>query len=260
MKLYEKTSPASGKLIPMLPTFARIDGKSFHTFCKGLNKPFDDRLIEIMQNTTKFLVKETNASIGYTQSDEITLMWYSDSYDSQIFFDGKLYKMISVLASMTTEHFMRERLLKLPILQDTNKSAYFDCRVWQVPNKIEACNVFKWREADAVRNSVSMLAQSLYSHKELHGKRCGEMQELCFQKGQNWNNLPDHKKRGTYFGRTYYDRPLTKEVIETLPEHHNARKNPDLFVRRSEIIQLDLPILNTVTNLRQVIFRGFATQ
>jgi tRNA(His) 5'-end guanylyltransferase len=256
MKVYEKTSPASNKLIPLLPTFARIDGKSFHAFTRGLNRPFDDCMIQCMQNTTKFLVEETNAKIGYTQSDEITLMWYSSDYNSQIFFDGKLYKMISVLASMATYKFNKEKVSRLS--GKVNTPAYFDCRVYQVPSRTEAVNVFKWREVDAVRNSISMLAQSLYSSKELHNKTCNQMQGLCLQKGSNWNDLPDHKKRGSYYGKMDINRKLTSDELKKLPPYHHAHKDPDFIIKRGEVVNLALPILSTIENPINVIFRGFS--
>jgi tRNA(His) guanylyltransferase len=91
--------------MPLLPVCARIDGKAFHSWTRGMERPFDERLHNLFVATTTFLVEETQAKIGYTQSDEITLIWYSDDVDSQIFFDGKIHKMVSVLASMTTGFF-----------------------------------------------------------------------------------------------------------------------------------------------------------
>ncbi|KKL92895.1 hypothetical protein LCGC14_1880070, partial [marine sediment metagenome] len=99
MKMYEKAE-SGRRFMPLLPVYARLDGRSFSRFTKGFNRPYDKRMSEAMIDTTKYLVEETNALIGYSQSDEISLVWYSDSIDSQIFFDGKIQKMVSVLAAL----------------------------------------------------------------------------------------------------------------------------------------------------------------
>jgi len=174
MKLFEKQM-AGGRCMPLLPILARIDGKSFHTWTRDLERPYDKRLHDLFVATTKFLVEETQARVGYTQSDEISLMWYSDNVESQVFFDGKIHKMVSVLASMTTGFFNREvpkafqakimggspGCLIGPVYSPVERSlAFFDCRVWQVPTLEEAANVFVWRELDATRNSIQMAAQA----------------------------------------------------------------------------------------------------
>ena len=98
MKLYEGAE-SSRRLMPLLPIMARLDGRSFHSFCRGLNRPFDERFKSLMVSVTKFLVEETNAVVGYRQSDESSLCWYSDNIKSQVFFDGRIQKMCSILAA-----------------------------------------------------------------------------------------------------------------------------------------------------------------
>ncbi len=93
------------KFIPLLPIIVRLDGKTFHNYCKDFIKPFDKRFSTAMIETVKKLVEITNAKIGYTQSDEITLLYYSDSYDCQLYFDGNIQKMVSVIASLCTANF-----------------------------------------------------------------------------------------------------------------------------------------------------------
>ena len=104
MKWYEKNFSLP-KAVPMLPVIARLDGRAFHTWTKGLSKPFDQAFMDVMAYTTKRLVEETNAVIGYTQSDEISLIFYSEKPSSQVFFDGKQQKIVSNLASMCTAFF-----------------------------------------------------------------------------------------------------------------------------------------------------------
>lgn len=253
MKMYEKAG--THQLLPMLPIIARLDGKAFHSFTKNLKKPFDDGFMLLMQNTAKYLVEETNAIIGYTQSDEITLIYYSDNIKSQIFMGGKHSKMISILSSMATAYFNKNLTKYLP--SKANSCPLFDCRVFNVPTKTEAVNNLIWREQDAVRNSISMLAQSYFSHKELHKKSCDNMQEMLFQKhGINWNDLPATKKRGTYILRMKTKAPFSAEELEKLPAEHNARKNPNLVVERNMVLPIDLPILTKITNREDVIFDG----
>jgi len=107
MKMYESIF-TSQKCIPQLPTFCRIDGKSFHTWTSDLKRPYDERLSKLFIETTRFLLEETGARVGYTQSDEITLCWFFEDYKSQLFFDGKIHKLNSVIASLTTGFFNRE--------------------------------------------------------------------------------------------------------------------------------------------------------
>jgi tRNA(His) guanylyltransferase len=88
MKAYERQE-TSRRLLPLLPAVVRIDGKNFSRFTKGLQRPFDPRLSELMVATTKYLVSESNALCGYTQSDEISLLLYSAEIKSQIFLTAR---------------------------------------------------------------------------------------------------------------------------------------------------------------------------
>lgn len=242
------------KLLPNIPAIARIDGKAFHAFCKGLKRPYDDRLSYLMTIVTESLVRETNANCGYTQSDEISLVFHTDNYNSEIFFDGKVEKMCSVLSSMATYKF--NELLHKFIPEKSNIPALFDCRVFNTPSLEEAANYFLWRERDAVKNSIAMAAQTVYSHKELH-KKCGsEMQEMLFQKNINWNDYPASFKRGTYSRRQEKSMPFSAAEIEKLPPQHEARINPNLEIKRKVIISENLPILSTIKNKVGVIIYG----
>lgn len=252
MKFYENFTTGL-RLLPMIPIMARLDGVAFHTFTKGLKRPYDKRLSDLMVETTRHLVKLTNARVGYTQSDEISLVYLADEFDDMTWFDGKLFKMQSVLAAQASM-FFNKWLHTIP--EKANEQPVFDCRVWNVPNKEEAANAFLWREQDATRNSVSMAAQSLYSQTELHGKSSSEMQEMMFQKGQNWNNYPNFFKRGTYVQRQVVKTKFTTEELDKLPEKHAARQNPDLEVERTVINALNLCPLNRICNRVEMLFDG----
>ena len=254
MKQYE-SAEAGRRLMPLLPALARLDGRAFHSFVRGLARPFDKRLSDLMLDTATFLVRETNAVVGYTQSDEISLAWVAEEYDAQIFFDGRIQKMTSMLSALCSAHFNRRLPAFLPT-EFADRLPVFDCRVWSVPTLEEAANTFLWRELDATKNSISMAARAYYEHAVLHDKSGSEMQELLWQKGVNWNDYPTFFKRGTFVRRQKVSRAFTLTELEALPPKHAARSDPALVVERSECGPLDLPPLSKVENRVGVLFRG----
>jgi tRNA(His) guanylyltransferase len=253
MKWYESRY-TNDQFMPMAPVIARLDGRAFHSFTKGLKRPYDEQLSNLMIMTTQFLVQETNARCGYTQSDEITLVWLAEDWESEIFFAGKLQKMNSILSSMTTAFFNRHLASFLPDKKD--QLPLFDCRVFQVPTEFEAVNCFIWREQDATRNSVQMAARSIFSHKECENKDGSELQEMLWQRGINWNDYPPFFKRGTYVRRRVVEREFTKEELESLPEKHAARRHPDLKIKRTVVMREDFPPVVKMANREEVILHG----
>lgn len=236
-------------LIPQLPICVRVDGRAFHTFTRGMKRPYDENMSNSMIETMKYLVEKTNACIGYVQSDEISLV-LSDEKDS--LFNGRIQKLTSIIASMATAKFNEEIHKYYP----DKPLAEFDCRVWNVPNRTEAANTILWREFDATKNSISMAARAYYSDQQCLGKNSSQKQDMLMEKGVNWNNYPTFFKRGTYARRVNIQRKLTQAELSELPENHNARKNPDLIVTRSEIKVIDMPIFSAVLNREAVIFDG----
>lgn len=253
MKWYEKRY--SHQMMPMIPVLARVDGRSFSKFTKGLDRPYDESMCRLMIETTKFLVEQTNARCGYTQSDEISLVWLTENPDAEMFFGGKLSKMVSVVGSLTTAYFNQRLSEFLP--EKANELPMFDNRVWEVPCQSEASSYFLWRETDATRNSISMATRTFYSHKECHGKNSSEMQEMLFQRGTNWNDYPRHFKRGTYVRkRSVETRAFTPEEIAELPPKHHARTDPTLKISRTSVMEEDFPQLWQIQNRDDVIFHG----
>lgn len=240
MKKYEKLQDV--RLMPCVPAIARIDGRNFHTFCKGLERPYDARLSIIMQTLLLELMVETCALAGYTQSDEISLLWYSDNTKKQIFWDGRVNKMVSDLSAFTSIHFHKLVAESIPEkrVQIGEKTTRFDARVFSAPTPDEAANYFRWRELDATRNSISMAAHDNYSPSEVFGKSSSEQQEMLFKKGINWNDYPVFFKRGVFAQRHAVVRPFTDDEIELLPEHHPARADRSMVITRSEITTRDL--------------------
>jgi tRNA(His) 5'-end guanylyltransferase len=256
MKFYEEHFGTNLKYaMPYAPTVVRLDGKAFHTFTKGLERPFDQGLTDLMDATTTHLVQLTNACIGYTQSDEISLVLYSGNHESQIYFDGKIDKINSVLASECSTFFNDNLQKYVPTKAD--KTPIFDCRTFCVPTQTEAVNAILWREKDATRNSIQMLGQSNFSHKELQRLSCDEIQEKLWQeKDINWNDLDVRLKRGGYFQRKTVQRPFTDKELEKLPPKHEAHKNPKLTITRTQFIKLNMPVLTKVINAEDVFFRS----
>lgn len=254
MKDYEMAE-AGRRCMPRLPVLARIDGRGFSKFTAGLERPYDRRLSDLMVDTVKHLVRETNAVAGYTQSDEISLAWYAPHIDSQIVFDGRISKMVSVLAAMTTVWF-NHRLPDFLPQEYALRLPHFDARVWNVPTLDEAANTFLWREFDATKNSISMAARAHFSHKQLDGKHGGEMQAMLRDKGVEYNDYPAFFKRGTYIQRRKTTRKFTTDELDKLPPKHEARTNPDLVIERTDYVALDMPPLNTVKNRSEVLFDG----
>lgn len=218
MKTFYEQIPKT-KLMRRCPVALRIDGKAFHTFTKGFQKPFDEVLIKSMQETMKYLCENIQGCVlGYTQSDEITLILVDyKKLTSSAWFDYEVQKIWSIAASMATMAFNKffannvgdyctytyerednsheeyEHILSLAI----DKGAMFDCRCFNIP-KEEVTNLIYWRQLDASRNSIQMVGQANFSHKELQNKSCNEIQDMLMtQKGINWNDLPIYQKRGS---------------------------------------------------------------
>lgn len=238
---------AGRELLAGLPILVRLDGRAFHTYTRGLERPFDARLIACMDETTAALVSEFHATIGYTQSDEITLLFREQASP---LFGGRVSKLTSVLAAFTSVTFYRTTLRHLPHL--SGKIPHFDARAWVVPKRSEALAVFAWREADATRCSLNALAQAHYSHRDLQGKGSAALHELLHAKGINWNDLPDRQKRGGYFQRRTITRFLTEEERGKIPERHRPPAGQPC--ERTAVQALGLPPINAIENAASVVF------
>lgn len=179
-------------------TIIRLDGKAFHTYTRNMERPYDIGFIVAMDETALFLCEEIQGcKMAYIQSDEISLLLTDfDKITTDAWFDGNVQKMASVAASIATAKF--NKLANKSFISPN--LAFFDARVFTIPDPVEVENYFIWRQKDAVRNSISMHAQSLYSHKALQGKTQVDMQDMIHEKGENWHDLPDGFKRGRIIG------------------------------------------------------------
>lgn len=179
-------------------TIIRVDGKAFHTLTKNLDKPFDKGFMNTMDYTAQKLVQEIQgAKFAYVQSDEISILLTDfENTTTDAWFDGNIQKMCSVSASIATAYFTHVSMVGdiLPM---------FDSRVFTIPEWVEVTNYFIWRQQDCTRNSIQSVGQAYFSHKELQGKSCNEIQEMLFtEKGLNWNSLPVACKRGRIVTKT----------------------------------------------------------
>lgn len=184
-----------------MPVIMRVDGKAFHTYTRGLARPFDVRFTDAMDNVAIALCAEIQgAQMAYVQSDEISILIHGyKRFASASWFDNEVQKMTSVAGSIAGATMTAASV----VVFGDMRLAYFDARVAIYP-EAEVCNYFVWRQQDAVRNSIQMSAQALYSQRQLHGKPCSELQDMIHAKGQNWNDLPTRQKRGRCVVREVY--------------------------------------------------------
>lgn len=215
-----------------IPVIIRLDGKAFHTFTRGMKKPFDNILMQTMQETMKYLCENIQGCVfGYTQSDEITLVLKDyEKISTDAWFGYNVQKMTSISASMATlafnkffeencnivwdnyyeawNHAEEENKYNEMLYGKINK-ALFDSRVFSIP-KDEVCNCLIWRQQDATRNSIEAVGQANFSQKELQKKNLNQIQEMLFSQANiNWNDFPTECKRGS----CCYKRQVEKEVI-----------------------------------------------
>lgn len=241
MKTFYEFIPKT-KLMRRCPVIIRLDGRSFHTFTKGFNRPFDEILIRTMQETTKYLCENIQGAVlGYTQSDEISLL-ITDyaTFETDAWFDYEVQKLCSISASMATmafnkffaenvKHWVsisgREMFEALTLEQRmayehtlnnaVEKGAMFDARCFNIP-KEEVTNYFYSRQLDAMRNSIQMVGQANFSHRELQFKSIKQIISLLEAHcGINWNELPIYQQRGSACIKqdTYIDYPDGTRVL-----------------------------------------------
>lgn len=261
MKIFYEEVPKT-RLMRRCPVICRIDGKAFHTFTRGFKRPFDDVLIKTMQETAKYLCENIQGcQLAYTQSDEISLLLIDyHRFETSAWFDYEIQKMCSISASMATVAFNRifvesynkwgsgrnsdynpnediDEFIRLEkVYSKALKSgAMFDSRVFNIPRE-EVCNYFYWRQLDASRNSIQMVGQANFSHKELQYKSCNDIQDmLTTQNGINWNDFPTYQKRGSCVVRN-------KIVLESDGEKETCVLCDPKQGENNWIIDKDIPI------------------
>ena len=281
MKTFYEQIPKT-KLMRRCPVAIRIDGKAFHTFTRGFQKPFDEVLIKSMQETMKYLCENIQGCVlGYTQSDEITLILVDyKKLTSSAWFDYEVQKICSIAASMATMAFNKffenyvdvYRFVKWDgiskyedgtqeyiqiLLNAVEKGAMFDARCFNIP-KEEVTNLVYWRQLDASRNSIQMVGQANFSHKELQNKSCNDIQDMLMtQKGINWNDLPTYQKRGSCCIKT--EENVTENNLVEKIKFGEDRKKTVVNIERSHwIIDTDIPIFRNESReyIDRLVFVG----
>ena len=197
MKEYYENVYAGQKLPMRMPVIIRLDGKAFHTFTRGMKRPFDFDFMKLMNDTTEYLCRNIqNCVLGYVQSDEISLLIFNyKELNTSSWYDNKVQKMTSISAAMASAFFTKEYIKLNP---SYDKPIMFDSRCFVLPVH-EIANYFIWRQLDCQRNSIQQVAQSLYSPKELHGKSCKDLIPMIEEKT---NEYPFNNSRDYYMGRT----------------------------------------------------------
>lgn len=249
MKRYENVSRIY--LTRRIPVIIRIDGKAFHTFTRGMKKPFDRLLMTTMQETMRYLCENIQGCVfGYTQSDEITLVLTDyATVTTDAWFGYGIQKMISISASMATMAFNTvfvdtvnaarqsydedASAFDYSVYERKFWSAMFDARVFSIPVE-EVCNCLIWRQQDATRNSIEAAGQAYFSAKQLHGKNCNQIQEMLWQEHSiNWNDYPTDFKRGSCCRR---------EVLEmSVPDPRNPETKIPV-TRRKWVVDRKPPV------------------
>ncbi len=225
MKNYEDVSRI--KLMRRTPVIIRLDGKAFHTWTKGLDRPFDSTFISIMANVTKFVTDNVQGGVfAYCQSDEISILLRDyDNINTCAWFDNNIQKMVSISASLATAKFN-----ELAAQAFENKSlAFFDARVFTIPRE-EVVNYFIWRQNDAVRNSIRAVATHYLGHKKCHGLNNAQAQDELMNREVpiNWNDFPIHLKRGIAYNS------ISKQVDINIPIFSQSRDYVALHLDKLE--------------------------
>lgn len=240
------------------PVIIRIDGKAFHSFTRGMIRPFDSVLMDSMQKTMQYLCsKIQNCVFGYTQSDEITLVLVDYKYqNTDAWFGNNVQKMASVAASMATMAFNRffsENVMDFINREGCEHSDYamkladkcyramFDARAFQVPRH-EVINQLIWRQQDAVRNSIQAVGYCNFSEREMYKKNGLDIQNMLLEKGIDWNTYATDQKRGACCYRVA-ERKLIKNPVnpgEEIEVSRNVwyidRETPE-FVKNKEFVE-----------------------
>ncbi|NTF17361.1 hypothetical protein G6L37_02895 [Agrobacterium rubi] len=248
LKHYEKLESGRGGSIGE-PVVVRVDGVSFSKFTRGFEKPFDTRIAQAMDEACIAVVDRLQPVIGYTQSDEMTFVFWDPLFD--VAFGGRLQKLASVCAAVASGAFFKAAQRLFPERVESYVPV-FDGRAHVLDHALAARNV-EWRELDARRNAVSMAAHSVLGHTPLHGKSSADMKEMLADAGVDYATYPERFKRGAFFRRRKVLRERSPEDMAKIPEQF--REAASGVKERTTIVRLEgVPPLSLVENLEAFIF------
>jgi len=236
------------------PVVIRLDGRGFHNFTKGLDYPFDVQMASIMDDVAETLVTELNALVGYSQSDEITLVLHNRSDVSQHIFGGKKFKLESISASVATFWFNHLKPYRLP--SKIAVPAYFDSRAFVAPSFDDALIALEWRMRDCAVNSVDMAARAKFGNKALFESNTNDKIYMLKQNGTPITDMPARFRHGCLIVRRVTAGKLSDMDKASLPPLHHAFTKPDKVVRRTCLERLSLPFGDMPTaTLKELIVR-----
>jgi len=248
MKAFEavETSRAAARGEPII---VRVDGAGFSKFTSCLQKPFDERLHRAMVAATRKVVEDFKCRIGYTQSDEATFVLWEP--EGELLFGGKHQKIATRFAAKFTAAFILQALELFPEAVE-RQVPEFDGRSHALPvPEYAAKNVF-WRETDARKNAVSMLAQSVFPQSVLQGRSSQEMKAMLAEAGYDFYAQPESFRRGTFVRRVVVQMELEPEKLARIPEG----RRPTGPITRSVVTEVPMPHLSFIENLTEVILMG----
>jgi len=227
LKAYEMTTDYV--LPSQLPLILRLDGRAFSNMTRklGFERPMDEVFHQAMVKTTIAVCEEiTNARIGYTQSDEISILIYPKYLESQPFFGNRICKIVSVISGLASVCLYRELMASAysARIKESNIIPTFDARLFNIPVH-DAANAFLWRLRDAAKNSISAYAEKYFSHRSLDGVTTTDRLEMLKTKGVIWENEPSWKKYGT---------AVVKQSVEFTGKFGPPGRETEQTVMRSE--------------------------
>jgi tRNA(His) 5'-end guanylyltransferase len=202
----------------------RVDGKGFSKYTKDLVKPFDYWFTECMRETALYLAKNVDGALfAYTQSDEISVV-FSDlaGENTEWWFGGQVQKIVSIVAAMATAKFNS--------LRDGGALALFDARVHHLDGKDGVLEYARWRQEDAMKNSVGMLASHHFSHKRLMGVSTDKrVMMLALEKDVDWGLMAPALRLGSWVHKV----PRKKSTTYV----QNGEKKTVEFVRNEWVVE-----------------------
>ena len=241
------------RLPPDKPWIVRLDGRGFHRWTRGLERPLDARLREAMVRTAEACADDANAWHAYTQSDEVTLV-LERTEGGEPAFGGKLQKMVSLLAARASITFNDAARALMPEHAAKRAAAVFDARAFAVPDRASACTALAERALDCWRNAVQSAGQARYGHRTMLGLKTAEVRERLERDGTPMSHWARAHTGGVALVRHRVRRRFEAAEIERLPPRHAARSDPDLKVERTETERLEGPDYRDTGAAMRMIF------
>lgn len=212
----------------------RVDGRAFHSYTRGLPRPFDTTLMDDLDAATVALLGDMSATaVAFTQSDEISVVAAPTANPGFAhWFGGRTDKVASIAASVVTATFNQRRPGRL---------AHFDGRVFGLDTAAEVTDYLEWRAADARRNAISMLTQDQFTHRELHGRSTRARVEMLATVGVNLDLVHPGFRLGRLFLRetepktVTFTHKRTGETHTTIVDGHRWVGRPATIERVAEI-------------------------